>query len=234
MRVSSERGFTLVELLVTMFLSGIIASAALTLLTRAQVAERDIADRSDATASGRLAIEAAARSLRSMSCLADGARPIVFASNDQVTFYADLDADTTYDPEKWQLSAVRSSGVLTGIREDRWVGITAPVPVATAANRTRILADDISARVVAGVEQPLFSYASYADNASVAPTPMGLGTIAAGDLQRVAQIDIGFSSEPASNRAVGRDVASHELTSVYARTVQRNGEANIPTYDCTS
>ena len=232
MRLSSQRGFTLVELLVAMVIGGIVMTAALTMLTRAQVAERDIADRSDATIRGRYALEQTIRPLRSLSCLSDGTTPIISASNDEISFYADLDNDVLNDPEKWRLSAVRSvAGALTGIREQRWIGLATPVAATTAANQDRTIVDGISARLNAdNSEKPLFSYSAYVDDTSEVPTALAAGTVPAADLKRIAQIDVGFSSAPASNRRGGRDVSSQEESSVYVDTLRRN--ANQPFYDC--
>jgi prepilin-type N-terminal cleavage/methylation domain-containing protein len=230
----SERGFTLIELMMAMTLGTLVIGSALLMLTRAQFAQRDVSDRVDATQRGRLGLVAVERPLRSMVCLPDSTPPVVAASDDSITFYADFDNDTTYDPEQWRISAVRdASNLLTGVKIDRWVGMTPPIAAATAPTQSRLAVEHIGSELDAsGNPIPLFTYSMYATNTSTTTTPLPAGTVSAANLGRIVQIDTHFNASATSQRAAsGHDVTSNEDDSVYSDTVSR--DAATPSFDCS-
>jgi prepilin-type N-terminal cleavage/methylation domain-containing protein len=101
-RPSDERGFTLVELLMAMTIGVLILFGAFAVLDLAVRSQRDIDDRSDAVARGRLAMEEVTRQLRAQVCLGRDVVPIQSATDTAVTFYASLARDprtvATSDP----------------------------------------------------------------------------------------------------------------------------------------
>ena len=232
MRVTrDESGFTLIELLVATMIAGFVLAAAFTMVTRAEFTQKDVADRVDAQQRGRLAIDSIAARLRAASCLADATPPIVAASSDSITFYADYDGDTLFDPEQWRLYAVRdASGKLTAIKQDRWAGLTPPVAGTTSPTSSRTLIGGISDLVDGGVKQPLFSYYAYTAPTDETTTQLATGTVAAANLQRIVQIDVDFDALPLAKNLHARPDA-WEQTSVYARTVRR--DAAVPAFDCS-
>ena len=90
-RLSDERGFTLVELLVAMTIGMMVLMAAFMLLDRTFVASGQVADRTEALQRGRQAMALITRQLRSQVCIGTTNPPIVGGSNaSSVSFYADL------------------------------------------------------------------------------------------------------------------------------------------------
>jgi prepilin-type N-terminal cleavage/methylation domain-containing protein len=228
-RLSSESGMTLVEMLVTMVIGSLVLATGLTLITTSERASSRIRDRVDANQRGRTSMEQVTQRVRAMSCLPDTTPPIVAASADTLTFYADLDSDTNFDPEQWRLTAVRNAGgQLTGIREERWAGLTPPV--AGGPNRTRVVAHNIGAtRNAANQNVPLFRYYEYPTVTAVTPVQFASNPVPAGDLRRIVRVDVAFESQPTSG-VVGHPTSTFE-TSVYARSVRRT--VSTVTFDCT-
>jgi prepilin-type N-terminal cleavage/methylation domain-containing protein len=225
LKLSDERGMTLVELLVTMVIGMIVMSAATTLITSSERASKRVQTRVDATQRGRTAMDQITQRLRSMTCLPNATAPVVTATADSVTFYGDLDGDLNYDPEQWRLYGIRDgAGNLTGISEESG-------PVGGTPTRRRAVVTNIKDLTKSGVRTPLFRYYAYPSASSIDTVEIGAGTgVAAIDLRRVARMDIAFKAATTdTNRYTAID--SDMETSVYARTVRR--DAAVPTFDCT-
>lgn len=236
-QVRSESGMTLVELMVTMVIATLVMGVGLTLITSSEQASSRVRDRVDAVQRGRTAMEQITQRIRAMTCIppvsatAEPVRPVVSATSDQFTFYADLDNDTAYDPEQWRLSAVRDgSGKLTGIREERWPGKTPPV--SGAATHTRGIVSGIAAVPGSnGTLVPLFRYHAYPSLNATETVDVGAsGTVAAAEVGRVVRVDISYVAKPTATGASAAQNTTLE-TSVYARSILRG--TSVPTFDCT-
>jgi prepilin-type N-terminal cleavage/methylation domain-containing protein len=237
--LKSENGFTLVELMVTMVVGSIVLVMGLALITTSERASGRVRDRVDSTQRARVSMEQVTQRLRAMTCVpptdgtANPIRPVVTATPDQITFYADLDNDTSYDAMQWRLTAVRdASGALTGIREERWAGVASPVPAGAAPTRRRLLAHGISAATsAAGQPLPLFRYYAYPSLEAADPVEIGAGSgVVAADLPRVVRVDVAYRAQPTSSGSQAAQNTTLE-TSVYARSVLRG--TSLPTFDCT-
>lgn len=229
MRLSRQAGFTLVELLLAMTIGTIVIGAAFAMLARSRAAQEVVSDRVDATQRGRLASERILRPLRSMVCLPGGTTPVVAASSDSLTFYADQDGDTAFDPEQWRIAAVRSGGALTGVRIDRWQGVVLPVAAGAAPTSSRRQVADITERRLAdGSAAPLLSYGAYPTPTSATTVDLGPGVVAAADLRRIVRFDLQYTAKPTSSHHV--QGAADQQASVYSRMVRR--DVAVPVYDC--
>jgi prepilin-type N-terminal cleavage/methylation domain-containing protein len=250
-----QRGFTLVELLVTMVLGLVVVGGVFNLVMASQRSSRRIADRTDATQRGRIALNAMAQEIRAMTCLADDTRPIVSATDTQLTWYANLDqaawaaptatptptptpnafdtngdGDQSFDPQARRLTVTGTAASPTGIREELWAPTVTATNLTTAPVRTRVLVDALAPLTPA---TPVFRYYGYADAAASEPDQVLPSPVA--NPERIARIDIAFLARPSSQ---GADPASTSPmdTSVYVRTMDRDASAGapIPTYTCTS
>jgi prepilin-type N-terminal cleavage/methylation domain-containing protein len=216
-RISDERGFSLPELLVAMFIGMIILLAAFMLLDRSFSASGQIADRSEALQRGRQAMELITRQLRSQVCVGD-TTPIVSATDSSISFYADMTDGTPANPIK-QRTLSYSSTTDT---------ITETVTPSTGTYPTLTFAGGASTPLLTKVKQilenngttlrPIFRYYGYQTGTTngtlvpLTPTPLS-----ATDLKRVALIKVGFRSF--AMRPISNDKDSTVLEDdVYTRT----------------
>src|SRR5436190_8446576 len=86
-RFSSERGFTLMELVVGMALGMIVLMAAFTVIDRSFINNKAVTDREDALQRGRVTLELMTRQIRSMTC-AGQYTPVTKGTDNEVDFYA--------------------------------------------------------------------------------------------------------------------------------------------------
>lgn len=237
---SDQHGFTLVELLISMVLSLIVVSAAFALVSSTERASKRVVDRVDSSQRGRTAMERMTRSLRAMACPEPpagglGASPILSASTDQITFYANvvdparLRPDATlpaaaslaaqnaaFLPERRQLEVIRdTAGKPVAIRENRWSNGEPP-----AAPVVRPVISYIEPLPLAsgGVADVLRFY-PYEDDPTVSPAPFAAAAgVSSANLLTVAQVRIAYRTRPSNNT---RDaLATVDMDgSVYARTV---------------
>lgn len=229
----SEAGVTLIELLVAMLVGTLVMSAALGLVTSSQGATKKIGDRVDAGQRGRVALDQVTQRLRSSACLEDGKTPpIVYGDATRITYYADLDGDTIYDPEQRALEFV--AGPPTILLESRWQGLAvplaAPAPAATSS-RTVLSGYDPLLAQPSLLAQPYLRYfaLSTATPAVVSELAVPLSDT---DRVRVARIDIAFRARP-SDTSLYTPNSVAMTTSVYARTPQSNATGPRPAFSCT-
>jgi len=231
MRLSSQKGFTVVELLISMVIAGIILAVALAVIVDSQRAGARVRDRLEAIGHGRTAMEQITQRVRAMVCLPDGVTtPVIAASANQLTFYADLDGDEDYDPARWRLTGQRdAANRLTSVREERWADAAG-----TGTPASRLLARNLGDMPrPGGGTLPLFRYYAYPSLEATDTVEIGTGAggaVAAADLRRVVRVDVAFLAR-SSSAAADRRTASALESSVYARGVRRS--AGLPTFDCT-
>lgn len=145
-----------------------------------------------------------------------------------MTFYTDLNGNTTYEQEQRRLRVANAPGQPTSIVEDRWVG----VPTTGAPNRQRVIAPRVEpARDATGAALPYFSFYSYPDGrardtVALVATP----ELPTANAARVARIDVAFRVR-SSDRVRGRDYVDMS-GSAYARTMDRSHLDTPPTYAC--
>jgi prepilin-type N-terminal cleavage/methylation domain-containing protein len=209
-----ERGFTLVELLVSMTLGLVVLGAVMNLVSTSQRSAKRVADRVDASQRGRLALNQLQQQIRAMACLPNGTRPIVSATDTQLVFFANLDAnaavdvdgdgDPTFDPSQRRLTVTGTATAPLAITEEAWAATpTAPLPVdmATATPRRRTLVDAMRP-LESG--QPVFRYYGYATAAAndVTRLPGPVTTP-----ERIARVEVAFTATAANSAPDPRAVA---------------------------
>ncbi len=112
-RLSSERGMTLIEVIVAMTIGLVVLMAAFVLLDRTFVASGQVADRTDALQRGRQAMSLITRQLRSGVCIGVSNPPLVPGSNaSSVSLYADL-SDGSVNAKKRTLTFDSTASTIT-------------------------------------------------------------------------------------------------------------------------
>ena len=99
-RLRSEGGFTLPELLTTMWIAGVIMLAAFALVDFVMKRTAEAEQRVEATQRGRTGMDLITRQLRSQVCVVvppatSYSAPVVSAADDSVTFYGSLNESST-------------------------------------------------------------------------------------------------------------------------------------------
>lgn len=211
--IADERGFTLTELLVAMFVGMIVLLAAFMVLDRSYTASGDIADRSDALQRGRQTMEIMTRQLRSQVCLGSLSDPITAANANSITFYADLSDGTqpikrrtlTYNPA----TKVMTESVVTGTGTYPNLSFNGAPVVRTLLTRVEPIMDGATPR-------PIFRYYGYKVGGSPGELEPLSAPLSTANLSRVAVIKVGFRSFP--DRAISDDDNSTSLENdVYLR-----------------
>jgi len=112
-----QRGFTLIETLVLVFVFIMIVTAIVSSLRYVYRGQRFAFEQADATRSARTGIERAVRDIREASYADNGAYPIVSMATSSLTFYSDYDNDNKIeriryflDGTNFQRGIVESSG----------------------------------------------------------------------------------------------------------------------------
>lgn len=194
-----ERGFTLVELMLTLSIGLVIIMASLTVLDGATRRSDGVQRRATSIQQGRAAMDHMVRSLRSQVCVRFDdvtiATPIVAASGSSVTYYSDF-GDASGVPDKHTLT-VASDGKVT----DTFIDGTGTQNAATftSAPVTRTVAD----RIAGSGTIPILRYFGF--NSASPPTPdaalnsTASPTVASADLPKVARIVVTLKANPEGN-----------------------------------
>lgn len=218
----SEAGFTLVELLVAMIIGMITIFAAFGLIDATTTGTAKVTGRTDASARGRVAMDAITRSLRSQVCV-NGVVPISAADANSVTFTADLSSNGLSDQRRLSFDSIANTiplGVKTGTGNEP----SRSFPATSFTNEV-LLAD-----VVADGATPIFSYwADVAGTGGSQQTQLTTLPLSATDVRRVARIDITFAARPSKDTTT-RSWASTLEDSVTMRAVDAN-DSN-PSFEC--
>jgi prepilin-type N-terminal cleavage/methylation domain-containing protein len=212
-RLNDERGFTLPELLVAMFVGMIVLLAAFMVLDRSFTASGQIADRSDALQRGRLAMGLVTRQLRSQVCVGTTNPPVVAGSATSVTFYADLGDGTkpiqrrtlTYDPTADTIT----ESVINGAG-------TYPSLTFTTPPTTKPLLTKVEPIIDGGTERPIFRYYGYKVGGAPGELEQLAAPLSTTTRKRVSAMKIGFRAFP--DRSLTNDANSVVLEDdVYVR-----------------
>ena len=224
--MSDERGFSLTELLVAMFIGMIILLAAFMLLDRSFSASGQVADRSEALQRGRLAMDLITRQLRSQVCVGNTV-PIVSGTDTAITFYADMSDGSTpikkrtlsYDTTTDTIteSVVPGAGTYPALT---FTGAATSLPLLTKV-------DQILDGTPPTTPRPIFRYYGYTvGGTSGALDPLST-PLSAASLSRVALIKVGFRAFAARTVMNDKDSAVLE-DDVYVRVLTATDFQNGP------
>jgi prepilin-type N-terminal cleavage/methylation domain-containing protein len=200
LRVSSQRGFTLMELVVAMGLGMIVLLAAFTVIDRSFISNKAITDREDALQRGRITLEQMTRQIRSMTC-AGQYTPVVKGTDSEVDFYTYLGDPTSGASTLPSLHKLVYNSSAQTITETDYpvtsVTTTPPTVSATPSLPTRILLNNVVP--VSGT--PVFTYYTYDPNApqgsgGFTALTAGSAGLSAADSAKVVKVAVSFLTRP--------------------------------------
>jgi prepilin-type N-terminal cleavage/methylation domain-containing protein len=225
-RLRSEGGFTLPELLTTMWIAGVIMLAAFALVDFVMKRTAEAEQRVEATQRGRTGMDMITRQMRSQVCL-NVAPPIVQGTADSIQFYTDLGNSTASSlPERHTLTFNAAAGTMTEAVEKP----NATNPVTWKAPTTKIMLSGITRDTdAAGNPIPIFQYRGF-DNTK---TPVQISTNnlavplqATGNAGKVAVVKITFRS--VARRTPRSQVSFAIADDVYSRVINPNPPDQAP------
>ena len=207
-RLREQRGFTMIELLVVMFIAGIVLAGANALMQTVLRQSTSIVSKTEASQRGRLVMDRMTRELRSQVCLDLGyenARPgMESADRNQITFFADLsngEKGKSKPPVKLQI--VYDAANLRVV--EREYAMTSavdahPTTFATTPSKETVLLTNVVANKDTG---KFFSYKKYEnkpiadalDNVEITAMPLS-----AADLASVARITVSMDVRPTRSK----------------------------------
>lgn len=197
---ASQRGFTLIELVVGMAIGMIVLLAAFNVIDRAFINNKAVTDREDAMQRGRITLEQMTRQIRSMTC-AGQYTPVTKGTDNEVDFYAYMGDPTAGGSTLPKLHKLVYDSTAKTISETDYpvtsVTTSPPTVSTTASLGPRVLLTNVVP--VSGT--PVFSYYTYDPNATqgtggfVALTAgsTGLSTV---DQAKVVKVAISFLTRP--------------------------------------
>lgn len=219
-RLADERGFSIVEAVITVALTLIVCGIGLSVLDRAYSNNDAIQRKSESQAQARQGIDALTRVLRSQVCMNSSTPPVTSANGTAITFYADFgDAEPTDIPERHTVSFDTASSRLI---DTRWVGGgTADAPTYSGSGTRRVLAEN----VVPVTGTPAFQFFGYTSTtppqATAALNSASVPTVASTNLTRIARIVITLRANP-PGRVTGTKNTTTLQDEVYVRLANPN------------
>jgi prepilin-type N-terminal cleavage/methylation domain-containing protein len=214
-RVRDERGFTLIEVVVSLFIGTIVILASYMVLDATGPLAKNAQDRVDAAQRGRQAMEIVGADLRSQVCLPGAVPPVVAgATSTDLTFYSNL-GDEVNPPQRRRLF-VQGNALIEQMWQGTYSGagttLTVNWPATMTSQRTLL-------QPIAKVgTTPFFRYWGFDANLpATINTPLDNVPLSAADAAKVVQVDVSFESQP-SNATVTSDLDSIYQQSIFFRT----------------
>jgi prepilin-type N-terminal cleavage/methylation domain-containing protein len=211
--VRDERGFTLVELLVSMVIGLIVIFAAFKTLDASGSLGKKTQDRVDAAQRGRLAMDVIGSELRSQVCLPGALPPMAAgATPTDFTFYSNL-GDQDSPPQKRRFY-VQSGAIKEQTWQGSYSGSGVTLTVIWTGPSTRTLVDPVGQ---VGTT-PYFRFWGFDANLpATINQPLDATPLSSADSGRVVQVDVSFVSRPTGATAASpRDAIFQQ--SIYFRT----------------
>jgi prepilin-type N-terminal cleavage/methylation domain-containing protein len=223
-RLRDQRGFTLVELLVSTSIGVAVLLATFAIFDSALLAQNRVDDRTDSIARGRTGMEQIVQQLRSQVCLGPSLPAIEYGDNDEVRFYADL-ANTTFVPERRVLTF--AGGALTERDySGSATGASPPFTFSAAPARTRVILDRLTLASPGGTTIPFFTYYSFDGSTPPQPTNELPVPLSNADRALVVQIRVSFMALP--SRASSSSTGEPFTTDVFVRTADPSDPEHSP------
>jgi len=200
--VMDQRGFTLVELLVTMIAGLVMTLATLTMLDISVQESAKVADRVEAGQRGRVAMEQLIQELHS-SCVAASVAPVLTGSTStSIQFLSQFGSAAVLTPN---LHTVTYSGSQLTDTAYAATGGSAPTWTFSATPAySRTVLTNVSQATVNGTVQPVFQYYKYVNGtlSSALPTPLS-STDAADTVQVAVNFQVGpLDTSTAADRTI--------------------------------
>ena len=243
-RMGQERGFTLIELMVSMSVGVLIVGVAFGLLDAVVRSFGTSGDRIDVSQRGRLAVDTITQKLRSQVCgggptQANPAAPytpiFTSATKDRVVFWSDIG-------DKMPNGITPKGKRLRGLEFDAGTLYELEFPGTgqdpTATPTRRELVTDVAANNGSGSAKGLFRFYTYnpaAANQAASPAPSlyleltGTPNVAAADLKRIVRVTVAYTAFPRKGQPTDTSAADFNSDFV-SRTAASPYEFNeVPT-----
>jgi prepilin-type N-terminal cleavage/methylation domain-containing protein len=223
-RLRDQRGFTLVELLVSMSIGVAVLLATFAIFDSALLAQGRVDDRTDSIARGRTAMEQIVQQLRSQVCLGPSLPAIEYGDDNEVRFYADL-ANTTFVPQRRVLSF--AGGALTqSDYSGSATGGSPPFTFSAVPVRTRVILDRMTLASQGGTAVPFFTYYGFDGSTPPQPTNQLAVPLSDADRAQVVQIRVSFMALPA--RVSSSSTGEPFTADVFVRTADPSDPEHSP------
>jgi prepilin-type N-terminal cleavage/methylation domain-containing protein len=209
-----ERGFTLIELIVSMVIGVVVILAAWSILDASGSLAKRTQDREDAAQRGRLAMDVIGSELRSQVCLPGAIPPVAAgATSSDFTFYSNL-GDQNSPPQKRRFY-VQNGAIMEQAWQGTYTGSGTNLTVTWAASpTTRILVGPVGQ---VGTT-PYFRFWGFDANLpATINQPLDATPLSATDAGRVVQVDVSFDSRPTGATTSSRRDSIFQQ-SIYFRT----------------
>ena len=189
--IRSERGFTLIELMVATVFGIIVSTATLAIVISSVHLTSNDGDRVDATQEGREAMQRITQQLNA-SCVASGIAPILSTSDaNDVWFYSALSDSPTIQPNEVEISYTNSSLVMNTYAYSSGTTPTSWAFSSTATSSTLL------PNAAQYNSTPVFQYYGYNSNGTLSSTPYTLGpTLGATNAATTAEVVVTFQALP--------------------------------------
>jgi Tfp pilus assembly protein PilV len=225
-RLADQRGYTIVEVMLTCVLTLIVTGTSLAVLDRAYRHNAEVQQRTESLQNARTTVDELVRRLRSQVCLNSTTPPVVAANGQSVTYYSDYtDAEPTDYPERHVIALNTATGALTDARYTTTTGAAN----AYTLRDTRLIARNVSQ---AGTTPLLQFYAYDSSTPPVATRALNTATVgvATDELPNVARIVVTLSAKAAGKTAA--KTASTAQDEVFVRLTNPN--SSDPSPRCTA
>jgi hypothetical protein len=223
-RLRSERGFTVIEIVVAACVGSVVIVAIFSLLDFSVKQSSGSNARVDSTQRGRTAMEQITQSLRSQVCpTSGGTTSLDYASPYMVRFHAF--SGSAQDPYVPELRTLFWDTNTSSIKQ------TVTPPVGTPSTRT-ILTSAKPPKLSDGTSGPVFEYSRLLSGG--ATQQLTGNPLASADLARVSVIRVRFTAEPeVKGNASNENYSSSFESQVFMRTADPNGLAGTTDPTCT-
>lgn len=222
-----ERGFTLVEMLVSMLAGIIVLSAILGVLEISTRLSARAVDRVDASQRGRTGMEQIMQLLHS-SCLASSLTPVFSASDgSNLSFLSQFGSAVLPVPNLHKITFSGGNLTDTVYAYTGPAGAAPPWPLtsfASTATSSRVLITNVSAPVY-----PVFRYYKYV-NGTLSTTPLTT-PLSTSDAALTAGVEVTFAVSPSSGSTEARRIVNLDDLAVL-RYVPASGDAGAPNAPC--
>jgi Tfp pilus assembly protein FimT len=220
-RLAGERGFTLIEMLVSIALGIVVLAALAMLLDSSGRASTRLADKAETVQRLRIGVDRIARVLRTQVCADSDTPPIVSGTADSITFYSDTNTTSDFSPKTVQITFDSAAGTVV---QKTWNSTAANV-TSTTPDRTRSLLDKAS-RIG---NTPFLSYYSWVDLANAVAVPLSPSldsdSLPDNSIAKIVRVDVALQASPTGgNPDVARKATM--TTSIYTRNADFSGQAS--------
>jgi prepilin-type N-terminal cleavage/methylation domain-containing protein len=219
----SERGFTLVELMIAMVLGLIVSTATLAIVISSVHLSSNYSDRVDATQEGREALARITQALNS-SCVASDIAPILATSDaNDVWFYESLSDSPTITPNEVEISYTGGQLVMNTYAN---TGGSSPSTWTFSTTATQSVLLPNAAQVGS---TPIFQYFGYGSGGALSTTPYTLSsTLGSTNAATTAEIQINFQAIPTDKWTANGRPASFSDAVVLRLSPASSATSNLP------